>query len=99
MQLRTLQTIDGLGPTASNTVVLAVPIDVRSSAVVLKGIGGRSHLLRGQPPAQRLPAASSAGTGELAVRQSTGWRFELGVRRPTRVNRAKDRSKLARQPA
>src|SRR3569623_1201953 len=28
MQLRTLKTIDGLGPTASNTVVLAVPIDV-----------------------------------------------------------------------
>lgn len=28
MQLRTLQTIDGLGPTASNTVVLAVPINV-----------------------------------------------------------------------
>lgn len=28
MQLRTLQTIDGLGPTASNTVVLAVPIDI-----------------------------------------------------------------------
>lgn len=28
MQLRTLQTIDGLGPTASNTVVLTVPIDV-----------------------------------------------------------------------
>jgi hypothetical protein len=28
MQLRTLQTIDGLGPTASNTVVLAVPIEV-----------------------------------------------------------------------
>jgi regulator of protease activity HflC (stomatin/prohibitin superfamily) len=28
MQLRTLQTIDGLGPTASNTVVLAIPIDV-----------------------------------------------------------------------
>ncbi|MBI3601969.1 MAG: SPFH domain-containing protein [Candidatus Omnitrophica bacterium] len=28
MQLRTLQTLDGLGPTASNTVVLAVPIDV-----------------------------------------------------------------------
>jgi regulator of protease activity HflC (stomatin/prohibitin superfamily) len=27
MQLRTLQTIDGLGPTASNTVVLAVPVD------------------------------------------------------------------------
>jgi len=28
MQLRTLQTIDGLGPTASNTVVLAIPIDM-----------------------------------------------------------------------
>jgi regulator of protease activity HflC (stomatin/prohibitin superfamily) len=28
MQLRTLQTIDGLGPTASNTVVLAVPVEV-----------------------------------------------------------------------
>lgn len=28
MQLRTLQTIDGLGPQASNTVVLAVPSDI-----------------------------------------------------------------------
>ncbi|HVM33285.1 MAG TPA: SPFH domain-containing protein [bacterium] len=28
MQLRTLQTIDGLGPTASNTVVLAVPVNM-----------------------------------------------------------------------
>jgi hypothetical protein len=28
MQLRTLQTLDGLGPTASNTVVLAVPVEV-----------------------------------------------------------------------
>ena len=28
MQLRTLQTLDGLGPTASNTVVLALPIEV-----------------------------------------------------------------------
>ena len=27
-KLRTLQTIDGLGPTASNTVVLAIPIEV-----------------------------------------------------------------------
>ncbi len=32
MQLRTLQTIDGLGPTASNTVVLAVPIEVMDVA-------------------------------------------------------------------
>jgi regulator of protease activity HflC (stomatin/prohibitin superfamily) len=28
MQLRTLQTLDGLGPTASNTVVLAIPLEV-----------------------------------------------------------------------
>jgi hypothetical protein len=28
MQLRTLQTVDGLGPQASNTVVLAVPIEI-----------------------------------------------------------------------
>lgn len=27
MQLRTLQTIDGLGPSASNTVLLAVPVE------------------------------------------------------------------------
>jgi regulator of protease activity HflC (stomatin/prohibitin superfamily) len=34
MQLRTLQTIDGLGPTASNTVVLAIPVEVMN---VLEG--------------------------------------------------------------
>ena len=28
MQLRTLQTLDGLGPTSSNTVVLALPVEV-----------------------------------------------------------------------
>ena len=28
MQLRTLQTLDGLGPTASNTVVIAVPVEI-----------------------------------------------------------------------
>jgi regulator of protease activity HflC (stomatin/prohibitin superfamily) len=31
MQLRTLQTIDGLGPGASNTVVLAIPIEIMES--------------------------------------------------------------------
>ena len=40
MQLRTLQTIDGLGPTASNTVVLAIPIEVMNllaeGAAILK---------------------------------------------------------------
>jgi len=37
MQLRTLQTIDGLGPTASNTVVLAVPIEIMDIARKLGG--------------------------------------------------------------
>jgi regulator of protease activity HflC (stomatin/prohibitin superfamily) len=32
MQLRTLQTIDGLGPQASNTVLLAIPIEVMELA-------------------------------------------------------------------
>lgn len=35
MQLRTLQTIDGLGPTASNTVVLAVPIEIMEAVEAL----------------------------------------------------------------
>lgn len=48
MQLRTLQTIDGLGPTASNTVVLAVPIDIMEVLQRFKGgegalIGGNTH--------------------------------------------------------
>lgn len=35
MQLRTLQTIDGLGPTASNTVVIAVPMELMELARTL----------------------------------------------------------------
>ena len=41
MQLRTLQTVDGLGPSASNTVVVAVPIElmdaIRALGPVLRG--------------------------------------------------------------
>jgi regulator of protease activity HflC (stomatin/prohibitin superfamily) len=37
MQLRTLQTIDGLGPGASNTVVLAVPLEVMQAVTRLNG--------------------------------------------------------------
>jgi regulator of protease activity HflC (stomatin/prohibitin superfamily) len=53
MQLRTLQTIDGLGPTASNTVVLALPVDV------LEGIGALKDAFRGKATAERsiAPAA------------------------------------------
>jgi hypothetical protein len=35
MQLRTLQTLDGLGPSPSNTVVLAVPVEVLELAQAL----------------------------------------------------------------
>lgn len=38
MQLRTLQTIDGLGPSPSNTVVLAVPVDIMEA---VKGLAVR----------------------------------------------------------
>jgi regulator of protease activity HflC (stomatin/prohibitin superfamily) len=44
MQLRTLQTIDGLGPTASNTVILAVPIEVLENMAALRNV------LSGQRP-------------------------------------------------
>jgi regulator of protease activity HflC (stomatin/prohibitin superfamily) len=37
MQLRTLQTLDGLGPTASNTVVLALPVEVMEMFQKLSG--------------------------------------------------------------
>jgi regulator of protease activity HflC (stomatin/prohibitin superfamily) len=40
MQLRTLQTIDGLGPTASNTVVIGVPIEIMETVMALKGALG-----------------------------------------------------------
>ena len=42
MQLRTLQTIDGLGPTASNTVVLAVPIEILESVMLMQRLQGGS---------------------------------------------------------
>jgi len=37
MQLRTLQTLDGLGPTASNTVILALPVEVMEFFQKLSG--------------------------------------------------------------
>ena len=40
MQLRTLQTLDGLGPTASNTVVLAIPVEVMQLAARLSRPAG-----------------------------------------------------------
>ncbi len=37
MQLRTLQTLDGLGPTASNTVIMALPVEVMEFFQKLSG--------------------------------------------------------------
>lgn len=37
MQLRTLQTLDGLGPTASNTVIMALPVEVMEFFEKLSG--------------------------------------------------------------
>lgn len=47
MQLRTLQTLDGLGPTASNTVVLAVPINVMDA---LNSFNAWMQEHRSEPP-------------------------------------------------
>jgi regulator of protease activity HflC (stomatin/prohibitin superfamily) len=43
MQLRTLQTVDGLGPTASNTVVIAVPMELMDAVrAVAKNVGNKA---------------------------------------------------------
>ncbi len=42
MQLRTLQTVDGLGPTASNTVVIALPMELMELAKTLNDHLGKS---------------------------------------------------------
>jgi regulator of protease activity HflC (stomatin/prohibitin superfamily) len=55
MQLRTLQTIDGLGPTASNTVVLAVPVDV------LQAVSGVSDFLKSRSQPAEIQAAPPDG--------------------------------------
>ena len=63
MQLRTLQTIDGLGPTASNTVVLAIPIEILETvrAVGAAAGDGRTRMpeLVAPPATSPLPAPGS----------------------------------------
>jgi regulator of protease activity HflC (stomatin/prohibitin superfamily) len=54
MQLRTLQTIDGLGPSPSNTVVLAVPVDI------METVRGLTTLLKERKPTMP-PAPPPAG--------------------------------------
>ena len=52
MQLRTLQTLDGLGSSPSNTVVLAVPVEVMDT------LRGLVRMLPGDPAKAALPGAS-----------------------------------------
>ena len=54
MQLRTLQTIDGLGPTASNTVVLGVPVEILETI----GRAARTHC---SPWPRPMPSADTRG--------------------------------------
>jgi regulator of protease activity HflC (stomatin/prohibitin superfamily) len=42
MQLRTLQTIDGLGPSPSNTVVIAVPVELMHAVTTLSRTAARA---------------------------------------------------------
>jgi regulator of protease activity HflC (stomatin/prohibitin superfamily) len=53
MQLRTLQTIDGLGPSPSNTVILAVPVDVVEA---IKGLSAYLKHGADKPPLPHAPA-------------------------------------------
>jgi hypothetical protein len=62
MQLRTLQTIDGLGPTASNTVVLAVPIEIMDAIRGLRGLLATEQRQWEEGPSSLLPATESALT-------------------------------------
>jgi hypothetical protein len=59
MQLRTLQTIDGLGPTASNTVLLAVPVEVMQLAKRFR----QSAEGNGHTSSPKAPAFTRAGEG------------------------------------
>lgn len=54
MQLRTLQTIDGLGPTASNTVVLGIPIDVMDALSSFRRTRHRRNGRIPQSPAESI---------------------------------------------
>lgn len=60
MQLRTLQTLDGLGPTASNTVIMALPVEVMEAVdAIAKFRKDRSDqvLVRKDEPSPEPPPA------------------------------------------
>jgi regulator of protease activity HflC (stomatin/prohibitin superfamily) len=76
MQLRTLQTIDGLGPTASNTVVLAVPIDILETVQALGAtLTGKQLQPVGEPSlaeALQLEGASASALPAAEDRRAIG---------------------------
>jgi hypothetical protein len=65
MQLRALQAIDGLGPTASNTIVLAVPIDIMDAVRSIKGERHRRNNGRTLPVFTELPDTTPPSIGPL----------------------------------
>jgi regulator of protease activity HflC (stomatin/prohibitin superfamily) len=64
MQLRTLQTIDGLGPAASNTVVLAVPIEVMELVQrVRDSLAPTGRAAAGGPARREIEELTKVGVG------------------------------------
>jgi len=47
MQLRALQTIDGLGPTASNTIIIPIPLEI------LDGFAALAHKMAQMKDAEK----------------------------------------------
>jgi len=54
MQLRALQTIDGLGPTASNTVIIPLPLEILDGfAALVHKMAQMKELDKGSAPAKK----------------------------------------------
>jgi hypothetical protein len=82
MQLRTLQTIDGLGPSAANTVVLAVPIDVMDTVRAVGAALGGDQRQPGQDQTASFPPSPDRALGAPAAED--GIRSDLGQAAPVR---------------
>lgn len=61
LQLRTLQTLDSLGTSAANTVVLAVPVDVMEA---VRAIPKMASVLTGEKPSEPMPIPMPRATPE-----------------------------------
>lgn len=76
MQLRTLQTIDGLGPTASNTVVLAIPVEImhafRAATNLGDALGAAAPMLANLVGGETTALPAGEGMPSLAARAEAG---------------------------